>query len=150
MNLRYQEDLLRVWIQMSMCIRGNRILMDMSMNEMIICSMLFKRQQEGGELLTAAELGRKTRMLKSQINKVLSNMERKNLIERVRSSGDRRKVYLHLREDQIRTYLNEHQRVMELVGFVARELGEEKLRTLTTLVDEATQAVDRFQKEEFQ
>lgn len=148
MDVKYQEDLLGAWIRMSICIRGNRILMDMSMNEMIICNMLYRRQQEGGELLTAADVGRKTRLLKSQVNKILSNMERKNLIERIRSEEDRRKIYLHLREDQIRLYLDEHRRVMELMKFVARELGEEKMKMLTDLIDEATRAVDRFQKEE--
>ncbi len=148
MNIKCQEELLRAWVQMTMCIRGNRILTDMSVNEMVICSILFRRQQEGGELLTATELGEETRLLKSQMNKILSDMERKNLIERVRSSEDKRKFYIHLKEDQIQTYLREHRRVMELVCYVARELGEEKMRTLTALVDEATGAVDRFQKEE--
>ena len=136
------------WVQMSMCIRGNRILTDMSMNEMVIYSILFRKQREGGELLTATELGEETRLLKSQINKILSYMERKNLIERIRSREDKRRVYIHLRADRIQTYLNEHRRVMELVRYVAGELGEEKMRTLTALVDEATGAVDRFQRDE--
>lgn len=148
MNVKCQEDLLRAWVQMSVCIRGNRILTDMSMNEMVIYSILLRRQQEGGQLLTATELGEETRLLKSQINKILSGMEKKDLIERVRCLEDKRKVYIRLRKDHTQIYLDEHRRVMELMGYVAGELGEEKMTVLTALVDEATEAVDRFQKEE--
>lgn len=148
MSVKRQEELLKAWIRMSICIRGNRILEEISMNEMIICNMLFQRHQEGKEPLTATELCEQTRLLKSQINKILSEMEHRNLIRRIRSSQDKRKVYIRLHEDNIQAYLAEHQRVMKVMEAIADGMGEEKLEQLTQLIHQATQIVDGLQKEE--
>ena len=50
------EDLLHAWMSMAVYIRGNRILSDLSVNEMLICNTLYQRQQTGGAPVTATEL----------------------------------------------------------------------------------------------
>ncbi len=148
MSAKNQEELLQAWIRMSVCIRGNRILTDMSMNEMMICGLLYERQQAGSEDLTAKELCERTRLLKSQMNKILSDMEAAGMIERFRCEEDRRRVYIRMKEGHVRHYMEEHRRIMEVMAAVDRELGEEKMRELTNLVQTATQVVDRFQSGE--
>ena len=93
-----QEDLLYAWMEMSVFIRGNRILADLSFNEVMICGMLY-RQQEADTPLTATELGERTNLLKSQINHILTDMETRGLIERTRSTTDKRVVYVRLSQE---------------------------------------------------
>ena len=81
-----QEALLQAWMAMEVCIRGNRLLSDLSMNEMLICNTLYARRQ--GAPVTATELCAKTQLLKSQMNRVLNQMEFQGLIRRERSSSD--------------------------------------------------------------
>ena len=57
-----QEALLYAWMEMSVFIRGNRILADLSFNEVMICGMLSRRQADAP--LTATELGERTNLLK--------------------------------------------------------------------------------------
>ena len=134
-------------MRMSICIRGNRILADMSLNEMLVCNQLY-RHRDDPEAITASDLGRYTRLLKSQINKILSTMEEKGLIERTNSDQDRRKVFIHLRADAVDRYLQEHGRVMELMDQIVRDMGAENAETLTALMHSAIESTEQFQSEQ--
>ena len=142
-----QVGLLEAWMRMSICIRGNRILADMSLNEMLVCNQLYAHRDDP-EALTASTLGRYTRLLKSQINKILSTMEQKGIIERVPSQQDRRKAYIHLREDAVGRYLQEHERVMALMDRIVQDMGPENARMLTQLIHSAIESTDQFQGEQ--
>lgn len=137
-----EEKLLGAWMDMALHIRGNRIVSGLSFNEIVVCSMLYRSRQDGNGMLTATDLGNRTKLLKSQLNKVLTIMEEKGLIERIRSEKDRRKVYLKLREEKLSVYLEEHEKVMVIVHQVCVSLGEEKVRLLSELLLEAVAAVD--------
>ena len=50
-----QEELLHAWMQMSVFIRGNRLLTDFSFNEIMICGLLFRQQESGATPLTATQ-----------------------------------------------------------------------------------------------
>ena len=142
-----QVELLEAWIRMSICIRGNRILMDMSLNEMLVCNQLYAHRNDP-EALTASDLGRYTRLLKSQINKILSTMEEKGIIERVQSQQDRRKIYIRMREDAVGQYMQEHERVMALMEQIVRDMGRENAETLARLIHSAIESTEQFQAEE--
>ncbi|MBR4606702.1 MAG: MarR family transcriptional regulator [Lachnospiraceae bacterium] len=98
------EDLLGAWMAMSIGIKGNRILKALSFNEMVICRLLYRAGQEGREI-TATDLCHETRLLKSQVNKVLSDLEEKGLLYRHRDSADKRRVFLKMTEEQKGIYL---------------------------------------------
>lgn len=142
MDKNVEEALLGAWMDMAMNIRGNRIVTGLSFNEIVVCSILYRSMQTGVGMLTATDLGKRTKLLKSQLNKVLTAMEDKGLIERTRSEQDKRKVYLKLREEMLPVYLGEHEKVMTIVHSVCMTLGEEKVRNLTELLVEAVEAVD--------
>ena len=110
-DLKLQEDLLYAWMEMSVFIRGNRILTDLSFNEVMICGMLYR--QKNNTPLTATELGERTNLLKSQINHILTDMEKRGLVQRTRSTADKRVVYVPLSEEVHVRYLQEHAKVME-------------------------------------
>ena len=144
MDRYIEEALLSAWMDMALNIRGNRLVTGLSFNEIVVCSILYRSMKEGNEMLTATDLGNRTKLLKSQLNKVLTVMEEKGLIERIRSDKDKRKVYLKLREEKLSVYLKEHEKVMGIVHQVCTTLGEEKVKTLTGLLVEAVEVVDKI------
>ena len=144
MNYNLEEELLGAWMDMALNIRGNRLVEELSFNEIVICSILYRNRKAGDGMLTATDLGNRTKLLKSQLNKVLTLMEKKGLIERIRSEEDKRKVFLKLCEENLSFYLEEHKKVMEIVHAVCTVLGEEKAKLLTELINETVAVVDNF------
>lgn len=143
MEKHLQEDLLHAWMAMEVCIRGNRLLSDLSMNEMLICNLLH-RHPEG---VTATELCRRTKLLKSQMNHVLSSMEAEGLIRRQRDEQDKRSVHIYLQEAALPRYLREHRQVLGIVGRVCDELGEDEAARLAALMQKAAHIVSNIKEE---
>ena len=141
------EELLRSWMEMSVCIRGNRILSQFSFNEIFVCRLLLHQREEGGTpFLTASDLCRRTRLLKSQMNHLLNTMEKKGLIERLPGQPDKRTVQVRLQEAAVPLYQQEHGKILELLRAVSAALGEENTRTLSTLIARAVDSVNDYQR----
>lgn len=139
-----QEELLYAWMQMSVCIRGNRILTTLSFNEIMLCGLLYRQETSGGPPLTATDLGEQMKLLKSQVNHILTTLEQGGLVQRARGTEDRRTVHVHLTETGRLRYLKEHALVMELVQQVCDGLGEEDTRRLAALISKATGLVTKL------
>lgn len=142
-NRNLQEELLLSWMAMEVCIRGNRLLSDLSMNEMLICNLLYQHP----EGVTATELCRHTRLLKSQMNRILTSMEEQGLIRRERDSRDKRAVWVYLQEAALPRYLQEHRHVLGIVGKVCGALGEEEAGQLSHLMRKAAHIVSNLKEE---
>jgi DNA-binding MarR family transcriptional regulator len=138
------EKLLCAWMKMSLEIRSNRILSHLSFNEITVCNLLLHSDRP----LTASMLCRRMRLLKSQMNHLLTAMEQKGLIERSRSSTDRRNITVTLRQEALADYYADHERILAIAQAVAIRLGAEKTRALTDLLQEATTTVDKLTREE--
>ena len=113
----YQEELLQAWIDMSLRIRGNRLVSGFSFNEIVVCRLLYEQQIRGEKPLTAADLCRRMQLLKSQLNKILTSMEKQELIERVRCQNDRRKIEIRLKPGAEEIYIQAHERILKNVLF---------------------------------
>ena len=140
----HQEELLQAWIDMSLRIRGNRLVSGLSFNEIVICRILYMQQLEGGKPVTATDLCRRMHLLKSQINKLLTSMEKQGLVERVRSEQDRRKVELRLKPEAECVYLNAHEGIMKIMEHVCSTMGEKQAQQLAVLLREAVRSIDRM------
>ena len=66
-----------------------------------------------------------TKMQKSQMNRTLTSMENKKILTRTRSSGDKRKIYVTLNEEQIKVYEDEHERILKIVDKLIERVGKE-------------------------
>ena len=139
-----QEALLQAWIDMSLRVRGNRLVSGFSFNEIVICRILYTQQFQEGKTVTATDLCGRMQLLKSQINKILTSMEKQGLIERVRSENDRRKMEIRLRPEAAEGYMDAHERILKIMEHVCDHLGEEQAQRLTTLLREAVRAIDRM------
>lgn len=138
-----KEDLLGAWMRMSIGIKGNRILKDLSFNEMVTCRLLYRSMREGIEI-TATDICRETRLLKSQVNKLLSDMEKKGLIYRHRDSEDKRRVFIRMKEESIQVYLTEHARVMSIIAQVCERLRDDEVEILVEKMSKAVAVMDEL------
>ena len=139
-----QEELLQAWIDMSLRIRGNRLVSGFSFNEIVVCRMLYEQHIQGGKPLTAADLCRRMQLLKSQLNKILTSMEKQGLIERVRCQDDRRKMEIHLKPEAETIYIQAHERILKIMQYVCASLGMENANQLTELLNGAVRAIDQM------
>lgn len=140
----HQEELLQAWIDMSLRIRGNRLVSGFSFNEIVICRILHEQQTQGGNPVTATDLCRRMQLLKSQINKILTSMEKRGLVERVRSENDRRKMEIRLKPGAAEGYMAAHARILKIMGHVLDSLGTQQAQQLTVLLREAVRSIDRM------
>lgn len=139
------EDLLSAWMELTANVRGNRILRDLSLNEIMILRLLTR---EGGEEgLTATMMTERLRLLKSQTHKVLKDLEGKGYIQRRRDPRDSRTVRVAVTGEGASAYVREHSRVMELVDRVTASLGPEDVKKLTGLINRAVSAAEAVGEE---
>ncbi len=69
------EKLLNAWLTLSSVVNNERIVSSIPFNEAHVCNLLYRQRMENpGVFLTATELCARTRMLKSQMNKVLASL----------------------------------------------------------------------------
>ena len=147
MEYNHQEQLLEAWMAMEVCIRGNRLLSEFSMNEMLVCNALYHQRLTGGNPVTATDLCAKTQLLKSQMNRLLGGMEADGLIRREQNPTDKRESYVYLKEEALPRYLKEHGHVLTIVAAVCSSLGEEDARALTALMHKAAATVNQLKEE---
>lgn len=139
----FNEELLEAWLQLTSTINNERIVSQMPFNEALICRILY---QNRSNKITATDLCTITKMQKSQMNRTLTSMESKDLVSRVRSTQDKRKIYVTLNEDQIKLYEDEHQRILKIVDTLIERVGVEKAHQVLDLF----RLIARIAKEEIE
>ena len=137
------EELLAVWLKLSSVVNNERIVSTIPYNEAHVCNLLYRQRQESPDTyLTATDLCGKTRILKSQMNKVLASLERRGMIERFPAKDDRRKAYIRLREENLGQFEAVHARSIALVDQAIARLGEEAAVQALDLLNRIADYVD--------
>jgi len=139
------ESVLHAWLKLSTAICNERIVSDMSFNETLICSILYRNQQQNPEKrLTATDLCHETHMLKSLMNRTLHSMEKQGLIWRERSRQDRRQIYVGLNMEQMGVYEQQHKKILAFVDTLLEKIGREQadeIVRLFTLISKTAEEV---------
>ncbi len=140
------EDILQAWLGVSMAINNDRISLDLPYNESLICHLLYHQHlQHDKNYLTATDLCHMTKMQKSQMNRTLTDMEKKGLIVRERSSLDKRQIHVTLKLEQLDAYEKQHEKVLgiidELVTIIGKEKAEEALAIFHLIADAARKVI---------
>lgn len=135
------EEVLNAWLYLSITVSNNRLVSDMPLNEAVICHLLYRSQIHQPDIpMTATDLCRATKMLKSQMNRTLQSMEDKGLIYRERSSADKRQVFVFINHDSP-LYQTMHKKALMLVEQFMDQIGMEKaddiIRLFTIIADTA-------------
>ena len=145
MDYSLEEHLLNSWLAMSSTIWNERFMHDLTFNEAFICNLLYNNSKsEPDNPLTATDLCRKTNLLKSQMNKILSEMEQKQFISRRRSETDRRRIMIALSASGEAAYLKEHAFIMAFLQSVVSVLGEDFIRNTCTTFDTIVSSFDQL------
>lgn len=69
------------------------------------------------------------------MNRTLTSMENKKILTRTRSSGDKRKIYVTLNEEQIKVYEDEHERILKIVDKLIERVGKENAQKALELFE---------------
>ena len=78
-------------------------------------------------------------MQKSQMNRTLTSMEKKELITRIRSEQDTRKIYITLNDSMLKIYKTQHEKILKIVDELFDKIGYEIQSEVIKLFDLITQ-----------
>ena len=85
--------------------------------------------------ITATDLCSLTKMQKSQMNRTLMNMEKKNWIIRQRSDKDKRQILIALNEEKMRAYQEQHEHILNIVNKLIELIGQENTEKTVELLN---------------
>lgn len=139
------EALLTAWLKVSVNLRNHRLVHHLPYNQAFVCHFIYQAEQSGARI-TATQLCEYTGMLKSHINKILSDLTKKNLVEIRVNPIDRRKRFIFFTESGKKIYLEEKKNSMAIAAYAAQQLGEEDTRQVIRLFDKIS---DIFCKGDF-
>ena len=92
--------------------------------------------------MTATDLIRRTRLLKSQMNKILTRLEECGYITRVRSAQDKRMIHVLLTEEGKIAYLKEHEGVEAILHQLVSRIGADRALFVAKDLCEITDELD--------
>ena len=72
-------------------------------------------------------------MLKSQMNRTLSSMEKKGLIQKERSAKDKRRVLLRLNLERAEVYQQQHEKILSIIDTLLEKAGKEQVEEIVRL-----------------
>lgn len=119
------EHLLDAWLSLTSTLWNTRIVSSLSYNEAHVMGILLHHSTEESPM-TATDLIRRTRLLKSQMNKILTALEKQGYIHRVRSKQDKRMIHVFLTAEGEAAYLHEHQGVEVILEQLVSRIGTER------------------------
>ncbi len=139
------EILLGSWLRLSTSINNSRLVSDMSFSESLVCNILYRNHiAQNGQKITATDLCTETKMLKSQMNRTLNQLEARNMITRERAPEDKRKVYIRLNTEQAAAYHAQHEKILALLDAIMIRLGEQGTDDAITLFDRISDIADEL------
>lgn len=107
-------------------LRENRILSELSFNEIIVISYIINSETNGEKFVTTTELAKKMNLLKSQINAILIKLEKKELITKVQNIIDKRVIEIRITEKGREVYEREHAKSLKIANNIIELIGEDR------------------------
>lgn len=146
-----EEEVLGAWLGLSLTIDNVRIASskELTFNDMMICNLLIRQERENKDkYLTATDLTGALKMHKSQMNGILTGLEKRGMIERARSEEDRRVIYVKGTDKMKEVYAKEHMRILRIVRSVTKACGEEDMRELVRLIGRVIETIQLEEQEQ--
>ena len=133
------DRLLSAWLSLTSTLWNKRLVSDLTYNEAHVMGILLRKKSSGAPC-TATMLIQYTRLLKSQMNKLLTTLENKGYITRTRSSEDKRVIFIALTESGEA----EPAHVEAIVSQLIAQIGEDKAQALTQGITETVAALENI------
>lgn len=138
------ESLLNAWLRLSTSVINPRLVSELSYNESLICNILYNHYcEDPTRQMTATDLCHETRILKSQMNRTLNLLEKKQIVRRERSQNDKRQVFISLDWEHAQVYKTQHERILKLVDAIISEFGDEQATHAIGVIQALADAADR-------
>lgn len=129
-----EEIMLKAWINMSVNTRENRLLNELSFNEMLVLNMIQEKECSFKELVNELNI------LKSQLNRVIQNLVQKKLIIAYTPENDKRSLMIK-KGDNTELYKQEHARMIEIMRKIRKQIGVEDTLKLIYLLNQVASLV---------
>ena len=129
-----EEEMLRSYINMSANIKENRLLSDLSFNEIMVMNLIVEEE------MPFKVLQKRLNILKSQLNRIINDLKTKGLIETYIPLDDKRKLMIK-KGSNIALYFKEHEKMLKLMSLVKKELGENDFKKLIELLNKTTSVI---------
>ena len=122
-------------------------------NEAVVMSIVYERYREDGVgAVTFGEICRRTRMLKSLVNRTIGTLASRSLVNRTigtlasrgflerRTGEDKRTTYVVPVKKKLPEFLEEHERSLALARRIIGLIGEEDARTFCRIAEKVFHA----------
>lgn len=137
------EKVLTSWLKMILSVDGEHLVSQLPYNEAVVCNLLLDNPDKQ---MTATDLCGITKMQKSLMNRTLTSLESKKLIERIRSNEDKRLVLVKLVNDVNNIFMKQHEKTLKYVDKVINRIGKDKVDEIITLFDSITKIAQEEKK----
>ena len=139
-DTQLEEDLILAWIHATGVLKNTRITQKMIYNEAVVMSIVYERYREDGVgAVTFGEICRRTRMLKSLVNRTIGSLVRRGFLLR-RTGEDKRTTYVLPVREKLPEFLEEHERSLALARRIIGLIGEEDARTFCRIAEKVFHA----------
>ena len=139
-QLQAGDKLLDAWLNLTSTLWNTRLVVSIPYNEAHVLGLLLRHC---GEPMTATDLIHRTHLLTSQMNKLLTSLEGKGFITRVRAKEDKRRIEIRLTPEGVLAYREEHKRVEAILQQLTGRIGAQRaldiaqdLSEIVTLLDD--------------
>ncbi len=134
------DILLDSWLKLTSTLWNTRLVSSLTYNEAHVMGILLRHKQS--QPLTATDLIHHTRLLKSQMNKLLTSLEGRGLITRCRAELDKRLIHIRLTPAGEEAYREEHKGVEALLAKIIDRLGVQRALGVARDLTDVTRIVD--------
>lgn len=135
------EALLGAWLSLTSTLWNTRLVSSMTFNEAHVLGLLLHGAGDGAPM-TATGLIARTHLLKSQMNKVLTSLERRGYIARARAESDRRLVLVRVTPQGEAAYRSEHARIEAILLRLVGQIGAPRALSVAAEIDGITARLD--------
>ena len=143
-DISYAGDkLLDSWLNLTSTLWNSRLVSSLTYNEAHVMGLLLRHSTPANPM-TATDLIRRTRLLKSQMNKILTALESRGYITRTRSELDKRMIFILLTPEGTSAYLEEHKNVDAILNQLVTKIGTERALLVARELGEITEMLDNI------
>ena len=143
-DISYAGDkLLDSWLNLTSTLWNTRLVSSLTYNEAHVMGLLLRHSTQETPM-TATDLIRRTRLLKSQMNKILTALESRGYITRTRAELDKRMIFIQLTADGIDAYQQEHEGVEMILNQLVDRIGCDRALLIAQELSEITGILDEI------
>ena len=137
------DTLLDAWLKLTSTLWNTRLVTSLTYNEAHVMGLLLRYSTDDSPM-TATDLISHTRLLKSQMNKLLTTLEERQLIVRSRAHQDKRLIYIRLTDEGKAAYLQAHEDIEQFLSVLIDRLGADRALAIAGELNDVSAILDEL------